>query len=188
MAKDDQQEAYEKLLSASLARAIDFLRFAETKNAALLTFSSAWILASINLLTTDKPLPPGFKSALSIVVLLFAISALVAVISLLPKLKLSDFVGTTARPKNLLYFGDVAGMEIGMFKERVRERYMPSVDRSATDAYLEDLATQSAVVSQIADRKFRLFDWGARLAAIAVLVVMWPASIIICTWLRGALG
>ena len=188
MAKDDQQEAYEKLLSAGLARAVDFLKFAETKNAALLTFSSAWILASVNLLATEKPLPSEFKIALSVVIFLFVISALIAIASLQPKLRLSDFVGTSARPRNLLYFGDVAKMEIGMFNERVRERYMPPANWSATDAYLEDLATQVAVVSQVADRKFRLFDWGARLAAIAVLMLLWPTSIMIWTWLRGVMG
>ena len=51
MAKNDQQEAFEKLLSSVLGRVVDFLRFAEAKNAALLTFSSAWILASTTLLT-----------------------------------------------------------------------------------------------------------------------------------------
>ncbi|WP_439360539.1 hypothetical protein [Bradyrhizobium sp. DASA03007] len=43
--KDDQEDAFEKTLSTQLNRNIDFLKFAETKNAALLTFSSAWIMA-----------------------------------------------------------------------------------------------------------------------------------------------
>jgi hypothetical protein len=37
--------------------------FAETKNAALLTFASAGILAMLNLLSSDRTLPPGFASA-----------------------------------------------------------------------------------------------------------------------------
>lgn len=41
----------------------DLVRFAETKNAALLTFASAWILAMLNLLSSDRTLPPGFGSA-----------------------------------------------------------------------------------------------------------------------------
>jgi hypothetical protein len=41
MPRDDQEEAFDKLLSAHLARTQDFVKFAEAKNAALLTFSSA---------------------------------------------------------------------------------------------------------------------------------------------------
>ncbi|MDR9820597.1 adenylate/guanylate cyclase domain-containing protein [Rhizobium hidalgonense] len=47
--KNDQQEAFERVLVTSLARVLDFLKFAEAKNAALLTFASAWIIGSINL-------------------------------------------------------------------------------------------------------------------------------------------
>lgn len=58
MAKNDQQEAYEKHLTATLARVIDFVKFAEAKNAALLTFSSAWTLATINILNKFDVTPP----------------------------------------------------------------------------------------------------------------------------------
>jgi hypothetical protein len=50
MAKNDQEEAFERLLTTSLARVIDFVKFAEAKNAALLTFNSAWIVAGVTLL------------------------------------------------------------------------------------------------------------------------------------------
>jgi len=40
---------YEKLLTANLQRAVDFVKFAETKNAALLALSSAWVVAALNL-------------------------------------------------------------------------------------------------------------------------------------------
>jgi hypothetical protein len=36
------REAFGDMLSAALARVVDFLKFAEAKNAALLTFASAW--------------------------------------------------------------------------------------------------------------------------------------------------
>ena len=41
-------EAYDNILVADLQRVIDFLRFAEAKNATLLAVSSAWSLAAIN--------------------------------------------------------------------------------------------------------------------------------------------
>jgi hypothetical protein len=43
MAKEEERRgAFGDVLSASLVRVTDFLKFAETKNAALLTFASAW--------------------------------------------------------------------------------------------------------------------------------------------------
>ena len=55
--------------------------FAETKNAALLTFASAWILAMLNLLSSDRTLPPGFASAFLAALPLFALAAFVCVIA-----------------------------------------------------------------------------------------------------------
>ena len=40
MATNEQMEALDDALSSTLSRTIDFLKFAETKNAALLTFAS----------------------------------------------------------------------------------------------------------------------------------------------------
>ena len=64
--RDDQEEAFEKILSSQLTRTIDFVKFAETKNAALLTFSSAWIIGAINLLTGQATLPLGYNVAFSL--------------------------------------------------------------------------------------------------------------------------
>ena len=187
MAKDDQQEGFEKLLSASLSRTVDFLKFAETKNAALLTFSSAWILASVNILASGKQLPAGYDWALSVAVPLFVVAALIAIVAFAPRLRLSLFDKTPDRPKNLLYFGDVSTMSLAEFKEQARTRYMPAPERSATDDYLDDLMTQVAVNSQIADRKFRLFNWGSRVVLLALAVLALPALAKFGCWVLGAL-
>jgi hypothetical protein len=76
MSVNDQQEAFEKLLGRNLARVFDLVRFAETKNAALLTFASAWILAMLNLLSSDRTLA-GFASAFLAALPLFALAAFV---------------------------------------------------------------------------------------------------------------
>jgi hypothetical protein len=44
MSNTEQRDALDKALSGVLSRTIDFLKFAETKNAALLTFAKAWLL------------------------------------------------------------------------------------------------------------------------------------------------
>lgn len=89
MAKDDQQEGFERALTSTLARVIDFLKFAEAKNAALLAFSSAWIIGSINALTKVPALPPSWQTAFTVALPLFAVSALVAMASFLPRTLLS---------------------------------------------------------------------------------------------------
>ena len=89
MSINDQQEAFEKLLGSNLARVFDLVRFAETKNAALLTFASAWILAMLNLLSSDRTLPPGFAPAFLAALPLFALAAFACVISFLPKIDIS---------------------------------------------------------------------------------------------------
>ena len=67
MAKVENGEIYEKVLLGKLQRVIDFLKFAEAKNAALLTLSSALTIAIGNLLL-NATLPVGIarKSAATI--------------------------------------------------------------------------------------------------------------------------
>lgn len=91
MAKNDQQEAFERVLTSTLSRVTEFLKFAEAKNAALLTFASAWILASVNLLHGSAQMQPEWRTALTCALPLFAVAALVAIVSFLPKTLLSRF-------------------------------------------------------------------------------------------------
>ena len=81
MAQAEQDEAYEKALSASLARVMDMLKFAEAKNAALLAFSSAWIAGLVTLLSPDKTPPPGFRTMGAIALGLFIAAAVIALVN-----------------------------------------------------------------------------------------------------------
>lgn len=186
MAKDDQQEAFEKVMATNLGRAVDFIKFAETKNAALLTFSSAWILASLNIISSDKPLPSGYPLALAVAIPLFLLAALISIASFSPRIKLSLFERTPDRTKNLLFFGDISDLGIAAFKDQAKSRYMPATGQSATDDYLGDLMTQVAVNSDIAYRKFRLFDWGARFVLLALLALTAPTVLRFGCWAWAA--
>lgn len=50
-------ENYEKLLSASLAPVTDWLKFSETKNAALLALASGWTVAATNVALRKEGIP-----------------------------------------------------------------------------------------------------------------------------------
>jgi Family of unknown function (DUF5706) len=176
MAKNDQQEAFEKVLSTTLARTIDFVKFAETKNAALLTFSSAWILASVSLLHgSTKLASEAWHLAFSVALPLFVISGLICMVSFIPRLSLSKFQKDPERRKSLLYFGDAAEYNADNYSVNIRARYFPDDKQSATNAYLEDLAVQINVNSAIAVRKFRLFWSGAVVTICALTVLSIPA-------------
>ena len=59
----EQEEAYDKILTASLQRIVEFLKYAEAKNGALLTLASFWALASINLLASRSLYPDDLARA-----------------------------------------------------------------------------------------------------------------------------
>jgi hypothetical protein len=176
MAKDDQQEGFEKVLSSTLARVIGFLKFAEAKNAALLTFASAWIIGSVNFLTGSNALSPEWRLAFTMALPLFALGALSPLISFLPKTYLPKFHKDPDQSKALLYFGDAATFAPAAYKERIRERYYPPEGETATRNYLDNLSIQIAVNSQIVTRKLSFFNAGALIVLIALLVLSIPAT------------
>ncbi|WP_089175476.1 Pycsar system effector family protein [Bosea sp. AS-1] len=176
MAKNDQQEAFERVLTSTLVRVTEFLKFAEAKNAALLTFASAWILASINLLNGTNLLPSNWKWAIAAALPLFVSGALVGIVSFLPKTLLSGFHHDPEQDKSLLYFGDAATFAPAAYKERIRTRYFPPDDQSATQSYLDDLSVQIAVNSKITRRKLRFFNAGAGLVLAALAILAIPSA------------
>jgi hypothetical protein len=173
MAKNDQEEMFEKLMAANLARAVDYIKFAETKNAALLTFCSAWLLGIASLLSSGKTIPRFVDSGFRLGFIFFALGAVVAISSFLPRLVIRPKNNSAAM--NLLYFGDIASMLSDEFSVEIRRRYFPEKEHAITEGYVSDLAEQIYVNSQIATRKMRLFKWGARSVMLALFMLVSPA-------------
>jgi hypothetical protein len=156
-------ELYEKLLTANLQRALDFLRFAEAKNAALLGLASAWVVAIINLQCSGKAIPKPLELGLQLALVLALCAGLLAMFSFLPRLNLAGFFGgKRAGPhsKNLLFFGDISTIHIKPLEQEFRSRYWPDSDKGHRDEYLNDLVVQISVNSDITVRKMHLFRWG----------------------------
>ncbi|MER0240086.1 Pycsar system effector family protein [Fulvimarina sp. MAC8] len=151
---------------------IDFVKFAETKNAALLTFTSVWIGSIIGFMQAQTPLPLGYDTAFLFTLPLLCVAALISLASFLPR-RLHHHHRDDDGVKNLLFFGDIAQMEPRQYGKRVRERYLPPENVSFTERYLEDLTVQISVQAHIADRKFKAFNRAARLviAAFGVLTI-----------------
>ena len=171
----DQEEQLEKLTAATLLRVVDFLKFSETKNGALVTFASAWVLGLIALLSSEKPLPFGFRNALVLSIPFFLAAALFGLWSFFPKIRLSAFtrLHSVRHEPNLLFFGDVSSMKIDEYANSVRKRYLPPEGHASSEDYMADLCVQISVNSSIAIRKFRLFNRGLYcvLGALAILAI-----------------
>lgn len=174
MATANHDEAYDKLLTALLGRVLDMLRFAEAKNAALLAFASAWIVGIVNMLSSGKPLPPGYQGVCYTTLPVFIVAATIAIASLLPKLQTSPFTGDPkGKIQNLLFFGDIAELTVDGFKADVRAVYGQTTDEP-TAAYLSDLEAQISINSKITRRKHRMFNVGAIAALVAVAAFSVP--------------
>jgi hypothetical protein len=173
MAKDDQEEAFDKILTGNLQRVLDFLKYAEAKNGALLTIASAWALAVVALLTRDKPIPDNYRLALVLALPFITGAVLAALWSFAPRTSLSRFLGgRRAGPHqpNLLYFGDMARLTAGRMEKDLRASYYPEEGHAATQSYTRDLCVQLAVNSQIVRRKLRFFTVGLAFLALGVVV------------------
>ena len=181
MAKNDQQEAYEKLLSANHGRMIDFSKFAETKNAALLTFCSVWMGAIITLLRAPEELPLGYGHAFRAALPLLFIAAIISLKSLMPKF-LDQIHKRDDDYKNLLYFGDIARGGTKDYPDMVAELYTPVQNDSVTATYLHDLAVQTAIHAKIAHRKFQMFNWAGSLVLAAFTIMTIPAIVFCVRW------
>jgi len=173
----DPQDAYVQMLTANLQRALDFLKFAEAKNAALLALASAWIAATLNLECSGKALPSGFTISIPIALLCALCAGIPAMISLLPRLHLPSFLGgkrAWPHPPNLLYFGDISALPIKTLEKDMAARYL-TAGRGYRDEYIHDLTVQLSVNSEIAMRKMRLFNWGMRFILAGGVVLLLPS-------------
>lgn len=180
------QEGFERMLSANLQRIFELIKFAETKNAALLTFCSFWVMASINILSSGRVLPHGYETAIMVAVPCFATAALCCITAFLPKIDIQHRTRhSSGQPfKNLLFFSDIAEVALAEYEEAARSRYFPSGSAPAP-AYLRDLAREVAVNARIAERKFGLFHWGARLTCLAIAVLVAPGLWHLVMWIAG---
>src|SRR5438128_544983 len=119
MAKNDQEEAFEKQTLETLKRVIEFLKYAEAKNGALLTLASAWTLAIISLLSKPDQLPDVLYGGLCVAIPFLITAGFCALLSFYPLTNLPQFLGgtpTAPHQPNLLYFGDIGKLSATEFK------------------------------------------------------------------------
>lgn len=169
----DDVKTLEPIMAASLSRTIDFVKFGETKNAALLTFASAWILASANVATGDMAQAHAtVRGGLMLGVPLLGIAAFLALVSFLPRTDLKALKGhRNPNPKtNYLYFDHLSQLAADDFHTRLAARYLAPGGTGPNPDYLDDLGCQIVVNAKIASLKFKLFRWGVRFTVMGLAV------------------
>jgi Family of unknown function (DUF5706) len=175
MPQASQDSVFEALLVSTLQRVIDFLKYAEAKNGALLTFNSAWALALVGVLGSERLLPAVIRGSVSLALPFFVASGICAMASFWPRTNLPWFLGgRRAGPheRNLLFFGDIATLTPNEAEREFRDRYYPTKGAERRQEYLRDLVIQINVNSQIAKRKLRLFQAGMWLVGAAAIFLL----------------
>lgn len=185
---EDQANALEPMMIANLARAIDFVKFGEAKNAALLTFASAWLLASANVAVGEAGVATEVRLALILGVPFIAVAAFLALISFLPRTDLNALrrAPKTNPRRNYLYFGDLSQLPADNCHQRFSDRFLSAGEGRLNEAYFDDLGCQIIVNSKVAAQKFLLFTWGVRSLILGLGVYAVAAVILVMSrWLTG---
>jgi hypothetical protein len=149
----------------------DWLKFAESKNALLLTADTAIILGiSSFMIDNIKVIKPLWLGILDLS--LFGLAAIICLMSLLPSINLIGHPKSQLlRPgSNIFFFGDLANYSS---KELVKAlRIYTGIGNNKTNKFDEDLAEQIIVNSIIAKKKFRFFNICIFINLIAIIAII----------------
>lgn len=144
---------YISILEKLYNHAFDMVKFGETKNTVLIAFNGAIIVGIIKL-ANDTQNCFIYWYAL-FVVLMCAISVFICSSALIAKIKHKPYEISLPKNDNPLFFGTVAHMEYEELLEKLRTQYSCTTENAN---YERDLARQAIITSQIASRKFKLFN------------------------------
>lgn len=160
----------EEQLKPISANVNDWLKFAETKNAAIIAADAAAALGALAVLISNtQNLKTWFYFYLYNFIIFLLLSGLIALISVIPKTNIS-----LAKPKenrmaddNLLFYGDIAKYDPKEYLTEMRGRY-GKTETEITGLEI-DYAEQIVINSQIALRKFDIFRAATWLAVAAII-------------------
>lgn len=147
-------------LELSLSLVVDWLKFAEGKNATLIAANGAAIYWLINLYASSSFSNELLNAYVLQALLFLFMSAMFCLTSFIPQVK----VGWSASGKdpqekdNLLAYADIAGYEPAHYLEALYKQN--GVEQENVDPFEEDLAELVVTYSRIAMRKYALFNLG----------------------------
>lgn len=131
----------------------EMLKFGESKNIALIAFNGA-IIVGISKLITDQ-IPIWLYYHLIYTVIMSSLSIFIGFSALIAKIKHSSNNISLNRSNNLLFYATLAHMTDEELIKKISENYQ--CERS-NENHEKDLANQVIITSQIAARKFKLYN------------------------------
>ncbi|MED4990111.1 hypothetical protein ETC01_00705 [Geobacillus sp. NFOSA3] len=150
----------QKILTDLYSDIREWLKFAEAKNAALLTFDSACLFTLLRYQDVVFPKKDGYANLFfTISLIIILISIIILMISFLPKRfkkGLKNNEHSHPFSKNLLYYGDIVKYSPQRFLASIFHKYnIDNFDKN--NKYFNDLCTQIISLSRISVRKYRMF-------------------------------
>jgi len=177
-------ETVDDLLERQRQDAINWLKYAESKNAALAAIAAGAVYAAATLAATHPNSLMTVGTGLAAAFFLLALA--MAVVSFLP-ITNPGFVALFERSRadgaslNLFYFADLAELEPEQLVQRLRE-LMPPTPPNGTEKLRLDMAGQVIVNSRIARRKLAFFECGTWLFVSGLLT---PVAAFLLFWSTG---
>lgn len=141
------------LLEKLYNHTFEMVKFGETKNTVLIAFNGA-IIVGMTKLANDTPII-YLKYYAIFVIVMCGLSAFISFSALIAKIKHKSYEISLPKNDNTLYFATVAHMTHDELIAKLKSEYNCE---SGNEGLERDLARQAVIVSQIAARKFKLFN------------------------------
>jgi len=160
-------------LELSLSLTIDWLKFAENKNATLIAANGAAIFGILSLFGSSATSNTLYLIYTYQAVVFLFLSAIFCLLSFVPQVDI-PWLDSTQTPKegdNLLAYADIANYDSKHYLQAMHKQV--AVDLKEVDPFEEDLAELIITYSRIALRKYSLFNLGiwCMVAAIATPII-----------------
>lgn len=166
----------EDRLKYILSLCIDWVKYAEKKNAALLVAASGLVLSLVGRFP-DKTYT-GIRACFWIGCVSMVLSAVICLVSFIPEIGFPWIVSRrkTSSEDNLFFFGHIADYSASEFVDAL---YRGEDLQPAANKLQLDLAGQIIVNARISLKKFRLFTVASWLAAVGIALLMCAAVLIL---------
>ena len=151
-------------LEKQYGHAFEMLKFGEAKNIALIAFNGAIIVGSSKLIADT--INPYLSYYFYYTVTMSSIAIFISFSALVAKIKHSPNNMSLHRCNNLLFYATLAHMTDEELIKKISEKYQ--CERS-NENHEKDLANQVIITSQIAARKFKLYNIAITIMFIGLL-------------------
>lgn len=154
-------------LQDTLTKVNEWIKFAETKNAANVVFCSTAIFGLSRLIIIPETINTYFFWYVVFAISFLILSLAISMFSFIPRLKAPWlYIGERKEEDNLLYFGDACKYSAVSYLEKIRNGSLQEADNYELEMLY---ANQIVINSRVAFIKFKQFDLAIWFTAAAML-------------------